>query len=326
MTPPVCLLLPGQGAQHPGMAVALYDREPEFTRVVDAFFDLLGAEGRTLRAEWLSGKASELFDDGTRAQPLLFVLGVAVGRTLCHHGVRPTALLGHSIGELAAATLAEVFDLPGAAEVIASRSAALAEAPAGGMLAVAARPEQLGEFLDDLVVFGGQNAPVQTVLSGPEHQLAAVGAALTRAGMAWRRVPARQAFHSPAMSVAVARLTAAFGRISLVAPRIPIWSTATAEVVTPDQAGSPGFWAGQLSAPVLFWPALDALLGTGDHVLVETGPGQQLSTLARRHPAVRGGASRVVPLLANRPEKDWSTWCAARDQLTELASSAANHS
>jgi [acyl-carrier-protein] S-malonyltransferase len=328
---PVCLLLPGQGAQYPGMAVGLYQREPEFTRVVDAFFDLLGADGRVLRAEWLDEKPSALFDDGTRAQPLLFVLGVAIGRSLYHHGIRPAALLGHSIGELAAAALADVFDLPGAAEVITCRSAALAAAPAGGMLAVAASPDRLREFVDapgtvDQVAFAGQNAPAQSVLAGPEDRLAPLGAALSQAGLTWRRIPARQAFHSPAMTAAVHALSAAFARIPLAPPSIPIWSTSTAAPVTAAQAGSPWFWARQLGAPVRFWPALDALLRSGSHLLVETGPGRQLSTLARRHASVRDSTSQALALLANRPERDWPTWCAALDQLAELVTPAENHS
>ena len=318
----VALLLPGQGSQHPGMAVELYEREPVFTATLDEFFELLGTEGKLIRSDWLARDPDVPIDDAARAQPLLFGIDYALGRALCAHGIRPAALLGHSVGELAAAALAGTVDLPGAARVMLERSAVMADTVPGGMLAVAASPEQVEFYLDtgagaDQVVVGARNAPRQSVLAGPEPQLRLVEAALRGAGLLCRRVGARQPFHSPAVAPAAARLAAAIADVPLRPPAIPVWSTRTGAVVTAAQATDHEFWAGQLAAAVLFWPALDNLLASGDWTLVEAGPGQGLSTLARRHPAVRQGGAAVVPLLPRGASGAWEAWRAALARLAQ---------
>jgi acyl transferase domain-containing protein len=295
VTWPTALLLPGQGAQHRGMASGLYDADEIFAAQLDAFFGHLGEDGTLLRQEWLTAAADSPVDDASRSQPLLFAIDHAIARSLCARGARPEVLLGHSIGELAAAVLADVLDLPAAARMIAARTAATVHAPAGGMLAVGASPVALQSFLDDPddpagVVVGAWNAPRQTVLAGPSARLAEVTARVADAGLPHRAVGATLPFHSPALRPAARRLTAA----------IPIRSARTAALVTDEQAVDPSFWAGQLAEPVLFWPALDALLTDGDHTLMEAGPGQGLTTIAHRHPAVRRGDSIVVTSLSGK--------------------------
>ncbi|SCF39457.1 Malonyl CoA-acyl carrier protein transacylase [Micromonospora matsumotoense] len=317
---PIALLLPGQGAQHPGMAVELYGREPVFSAVMDEFFALMGGPGQRLRGNWLADRPAVLFDDAATAQPLLFAVGYALGSALRAGGRQPVALLGHSVGELAAAALADVVDLPGAAAVMLARSAVMATAPSGGLLAVGATPAELAPYVGtdddpDSVVIGARNAPRQTVLAGPEPRLSAVEHELLAAGWPSRRVRARQPFHSPAVADQARAFSAVFETMPLGSPTVPIWSTRTGQVVDREQAGRPEFWAGQLAAPVLFWPALDALLAHGDYTLVEAGPGQGLSMLARRHPAVRAGRSTVVPLLPRGASGSWDTWCAALRKL-----------
>jgi acyl transferase domain-containing protein len=321
---PIALLLPGQGAQHQGMATALYGREAVFTAVLDEFFELLGGEGGRLRADWLAERPGTPLDDASRAQPLLFAIGVALGRTLHSRGIRPGVLLGHSVGELAAAALAGVFDLPSAARVMAARSAVMATAPAGGMLAVAARPDALGAFTGPAdqpgsVVVGAVNAPMQTVLAGPEPALAATERALAASGLAARRVPSLQPFHCPAVAPQAARFQEAFAAEPLHPTAVPVLSTRTTREVTAEQARNPEFWAGQLARPVLFWPTLERLLAQGDFTLVEAGPGQGLSMSARRHPAVRSGRCAVVPLLPAKAEGSWEFWQAALERLESLA-------
>jgi acyl transferase domain-containing protein len=304
------------------MAVELYDHEAVFTATMDEFFELLGSDGKLTRDDWLSHDPGVPIDDASRAQPLLFAIDYALARTLESYGVRPAALIGHSVGELAAAVFAGVFDLSGAAHVMSARSTAMADTPAGGMLAVAATPEQVEFYLDpdgdvDGVVIGARNAPRQTVLAGPEPRLGAVESTLRRAGVLCRRVAARQAFHSPAVATAAGRLADAFADLPLRPPALRIQSTRTARPVTPRQAVDPAFWAAQLAEPVLFWPALDNLLADGDFTLVETGPGQGLSVLARRHPAVRSRRSAVVALLPpGRAAGTWGAWQAALERLT----------
>ncbi|MGW4940916.1 acyltransferase domain-containing protein [Actinoplanes sp. NPDC004185] len=313
---PVAVLLPGQGAQHRGMGVGLYHADRTFTAAVDEFFDHLGTEGGLLRDDWLAGSPRVPIDDASRAQPLLFALGYALGRALTAHGAQPVVLLGHSVGELAAAALAGVFDLADAAQIMTARTRALAEAPPGGMIAVGATPEELAPYVGGDVAVAAVNAPRNTVLAGPAPALARTVDALRGAGIAHRPVPALQPYHCPAVTPAAELFTAGFAGVRLKPPATPILSTRTAMPVSPREATDPSFWGRQLDHPVLFWPALDRLLRDGEFTVVEAGPGQTLSTLARRHPAVRRGLSEVVPSLPARAGDDRSTWRAALDRLT----------
>ncbi|MEU6083891.1 acyltransferase domain-containing protein [Streptomyces sp. NPDC047108] len=316
----VALLLPGQGAQYPGMAVPLYEHEPEFAAIADEFFGLMGEEGDRVRADWLGSAPALPVDDGRRAQPLLFVIGYAVGRMLERRGVRPDVLLGHSVGELAAACLAGVFDLESAARIMLARSRVLATAPPGGMLAVAAAPERVEsgitpEWAERGVVVGAVNAPAQTVLAGPEAELALAAVALDDAGLVVRRVRAREPFHSPVLDEAAQVFEKAVAAETLRPPRVEIRSARTARTVRPEEAVDPAFWARQMAEPILYWPALSGLLGDGAYTFVEAGPGRSLSAPARRHPSVRSGRSGVVCTLPAEGGDCLRVWEKAAEQL-----------
>ncbi|MFG2193333.1 acyltransferase domain-containing protein [Streptomyces sp. NPDC048639] len=319
----VALLLPGQGAQHAGMAVPLYEHDHTFAAIVEDFFDLMGEEGSRIRADWLGSDPQLPVDDGRRAQPLLFVIGYAIGRVLERRGIRPDVLLGHSVGELAAACLAGVFDLESAARIMLARSRVLATAPPGGMLAVAAAPERVEsgiapEWAERGVVVGAVNAPAQTVLAGPEAELALAAAALSEAGLVVRRVRAREPFHSPVLDEAALDFEKAVAAETLNPPRVEIRSARTARTVRPEEAVDPAFWARQMAEPILYWPALGALLDDGAFTFVEAGPGRSLSAPARRHPAVRSGRSGVVCTLPAEGGDCLRVWNAATEQLGAL--------
>ncbi|RCV48674.1 polyketide synthase [Marinitenerispora sediminis] len=315
---PVALLLPGQGAQHVRMAAGLYPHEPVFSAAMDEVFTAMGEDGTRLRADWVAERPTVPIDHVTRSQPLLFAVDYALGRLVASWGIRPAALLGHSIGEMAAAALAGVFDLSDAAGIVLDRVRRLLQAPPGGMLAVAAAPGELGPHLHGDVVVGAVNAPRQTVLAGPREPLAAVAAALAERGFTCRPVPSLVAFHSPAVAAATAGAEQLLASVRVRPPDIPVYSGYTAAPLRAAQIADPGFWARQPVAPVLFWPALDALLGDGAFLLVEAGPGQGLTQVARRHPAVRAGRSAVLPLLPARlgpPRADRQAVAAARAAL-----------
>ncbi|MEV0593232.1 acyltransferase domain-containing protein [Nonomuraea cavernae] len=317
---PVVLLFPGQGAQHPGMAVELYGAEPEFTATMDEFFALMGEEGGRLRADWLGDDPRVPLDDASRAQPLLFAIGYALGRTLTARGLRPAALLGHSVGELAAACLAGVFTLADAARLMAARSQAMATVGPGGMIAAGVAADDLEPRIGARhraagVAVAAINAPRHTVVAGPEPWLTELTRELAAEGVTTRRVPSRQPFHCPAVRGAAELFAVGFAGVPLAPPRVPIRSTATGRPVSRAEALSPGFWAGQLARTVLFWAALDGLLTDGDHTLVEAGPGRSLSMLARRHAAVRSGRSTVLAPLPASAEGTLAAWKAAMEEL-----------
>ncbi|SCF41925.1 Acyl transferase domain-containing protein [Micromonospora echinospora] len=302
---PVALIFPGQGAQYPRMGAGLYGHDPVFTTAMDTFFALWGDGGDRLREEWLSDDPSVPFDDGSRAQPLLFGVGYALGAMVRSWGVRPVALLGHSAGEMVAATLAGAFSLPAAVRLMRARVTEVLRTPPGGMLAVAATADELQPYLTldptGQVAVAAVNAPRQTMLAGPDEALAVVQEKLREQGYVCRLAKARQAFHSPAVLDASLATRHAVEAARPGPPVDPVYSAYVGRKLDAETAGDPMFWTTQIADPVLFWPALDALLATGDLLIVEAGAGQGLTNVARQHRAVRSKASDVVALLPASP-------------------------
>jgi acyl transferase domain-containing protein len=302
---PVALLFPGQGAQYPRMGAGLYGHDPVFTTAMDTFFALWGDGGDQLRDEWLSDDPSVPFDDGSRAQPLLFGVGYALGAMVRSWGVRPVALLGHSAGEMVAATLGGAFSLPAAVRLMRSRVTEVLRTPLGGMLAVAATADELQPYLTldptGQVAVAAVNAPRQTMLAGPEEALAVVQEKLREQGYICRLAKARQAFHSPVVRDASLATRPAVEAARPGPPVDTVYSAYVGRKLDAATADDPMFWTTQLADPVLFWSALDALLATGDLLLVEAGAGQGLTNVARQHRAVRSKASEVVALLPASP-------------------------
>ncbi|MEV0925885.1 acyltransferase domain-containing protein [Streptomyces spongiicola] len=328
----VVLMFPGTGAQHPQMAAGLYGHEPVFTEAVDAVLGLLGPDGEAARADWLAPDPVEPMDSDTRSAPLLFAVNYAMGRLVESWGVRPDAYLGHSMGEFTAAVLAGVFTLEDAVRLLWERVRLQRATPPGGMLAVAAAPRELAGYLGGGVVVGAVNGPRHTVLSGPEAPLRAVARRLAADGRTCRRLAARSPYHSPALAPLVAPAEALIRRLRPAPPRTPLYSAYTTRLLGREDAVRPAFWAGQPTAPVLFWPTLERVLAAGGRLLVEAGPSQSLAVIARGHGAVRTGRSEVVATLPPRamgPEADRRSVREARARLPAgagPAGGAAGHS
>ncbi|WP_432054867.1 acyltransferase domain-containing protein [Streptomyces sp. bgisy022] len=324
--PAILLMFPGQGSQHARMAAGLYGSEPVFTAAMDevlAAYDAAGdCEGQRLRADWLSDRPAVPLDHVTRSQPLLFAVDYALGRMVLATTGRPWALLGHSVGEMAGAALAGVFTLRDAACLLLDRVRRLAQAPPGGMLAVAAGEDVLGPYLvEGEVAVAAVNSPRQTILAGPVAPLAAVARALREAGLTCREVPSLTAFHSPVLAPYTTGAAERFASTRVAAPSIPLRSGYRPGAVTGRLAADPSYWAGHPVETVRFWPALDAMLRSRTGVVcLETGPGQGLSTVARRHPTVRSGRNAVVSLLpprAGTAEMDRTSVAAALTAVRE---------
>lgn len=316
---PVSLLFPGQGSQYAGMARGLFRDVPAFARALDGWLDLLDGPDLPVRDCWQGTAAGADIDDTVFAQPLLFAVEVALAQLWQDAGIRPAALLGHSLGEIAAATVAGIFAPADAAALVTARARAMGALPAGGgMLAVTATEDDVRPLLRNFagVAVGVVNAPTQIVLAGPDDELRRVAAALTESGITSRRLRTSGAFHTPALGPAAAAFERAIAGISTREPAIPVYSAATGRLITGAEAADPSFWARQLVSPVRFAGALDALLETGGGVLVEAGPGQVLTGLVRRHPRARHGQVTAVPSLP-RPGGD-----AAADTVSLLSAAA----
>jgi acyl transferase domain-containing protein len=301
---PVAVLFPGQGAQHPRMAAGLYRHCDVFTDTMDEAFELLGDNGESLREQWLTAEPSPCFDDVTVAQPLLYAVGCALGREILSWGVEPAALLGHSVGELVAATVAGVVRFTDGMRLIRARMREFASVPAGGMLAVAASAEEVQPFLGDLVSIAAVNAPRQLLLAGRTEPLGETERTLNAHGLVCVAVRAKQPFHSPEVEPASTSSGRLWTDAVLEPPNFPLYSAYTQGRLTAEQACDHAFWVAQPAQTVFFASTLDTLLADGDQLLVEAGPSAGLSTLVRRHPAVLSGRSAVVPLLPERLRGD----------------------
>jgi [acyl-carrier-protein] S-malonyltransferase len=279
------------------MGTALYGADPVFTSTMDDFFASAGPEADEIRSDWLGLTSLVHIDDVRRAQPLLFAVDFALAKMVESWGVKPAALLGHSAGELVAATLAGVFSYKDAVASQMERVRQAVEIPPGGMLAVAATEEQLRPYLIGKVAIAAVNAARQVMLAGPEDELSQVEKALRADDLIVAVVPATSPFHCPAMAPAAVKAEKQLSGITLNPPGLTVYSGYTGEVMTEKDSVRPEFWAWQVVDTVYFGPALDRMLSQGEFLLVEVGPGQTLTSFARRHRTIRSKASEVIPTL-----------------------------
>ena len=286
-------VFPGQGAQYPGMARCLYETEPVFRREVDACAAALA--GAIDLARVVRGEVDAAVATSTAiAQPLLFAVEYAVAQLWRHWGVEPEAMLGHSIGEYVAACLAGVFSPEDGIRLVAERGRLMQQMPAGAMTAVPLQADriQTGTGLEIAAV----NAPSLAVVAGSALAIEEFEAAQRAAGIECRRLHTSHAFHSASMAPAADRFVEYVSRVSLRAPARRFISNVTGTWITAEQATSPSYWARHLRAPVLFASGLATLFQDGVDLLVETGPGRTLATLARaQRPSIAVASSLPGP-------------------------------
>ncbi|HEV3458631.1 MAG TPA: amino acid adenylation domain-containing protein, partial [Thermoanaerobaculia bacterium] len=301
----VAFLFPGQGPQYPGMTRQLYRSEAVFRETVDLCAELLLPPlGLDLRqALYADGSPEDRLAETALAQPAMFVVEYALARLLLSWGVRPAAMLGHSLGEYVAACLAEVIELPDALAAVAERGARMQEQPAGALLAVPLAERELLARLPAGLAVAAVNGPAMCLVSGPPAAVAEQAHQLAAEGVEVRPLPGRWAFHSPAMAPVAAPVVARLSRARLRPPRIPYLSNRTGRWLRDEEALDPGYWAGHLSGTVRFSDGLAELVAQPGRVLLEVGPGHTLSRLARRHPAC--GAR--VPVISTLPARGDAT-------------------
>lgn len=311
--PGLTYLFPGVGSHHPAMAAGLYRSMPVFRSVFDRcvavaagelgtdpskalvldndpYDDLPVGSGRPVPdlASILRGAAGDdPLDEPTACQVLVFAVECGLAAVLTKVGLAPSALLGYSVGEYAAAVAGEVLTLDEAARIVAQRASLCASTPAGGMLAVLAGPAdveaRLATFGKGLVV-AAVEGPTLTVVSGPAESVEGFERTLLADGVACRGLPVRHGFHSPLMAPVEAPLRVLASRCDLAPPSVPILSNSTGTWLTDADAADPAYWAAQPRLPVLFSRDLAALWQCGPTRLVEVGPGGTLGTLALQHP------------------------------------------
>ncbi|WP_052681832.1 type I polyketide synthase [Saccharothrix sp. ST-888] len=285
--PGVAFVFPGQGAQQVRMLAGLFADQPVFREVVDRCAehaaDRLGVDLRRVIWPDLADeeRARERLDQTWLTQPALFTVTLALARLWMAWGVRPCVLIGHSLGEYVAATLAEVLRFEDALDLVIERARLMNEMPGGAMLAVSLDEQALLPLLGDCSL-AAVNGPQQCVAAGPHPSIEELERRLSAQGVEHRRLRTSHAFHSSMLDPVVAPFEEQVARFDLRAPRIPVVSCLTGRVPAADELGDPGYWARQLRGTVRFADAVRTAAEQGADVFLEVGPGRTLTSMVRR--------------------------------------------
>lgn len=313
--PQIVMMFPGQGAQYPGMGRSLYEGEPVVKQHLDACFDAIaGQVPFDLRERMFSGAAADLAQTAV-TQPATFALEYALANWWISRGLAPQILVGHSIGEFVAATLAGSLGLEEAIRLVAQRGVLMQALPAGAMLSVRMSSDALSPFLSEDVQLAAENGPAACVAAGPEASIDALARALEAQGHASRRLQTSHAFHSSMMDPAVPTFADMVRNVALAPPRLRIVSTLTGQWLTDQDATDPTYWARHMREPVRFSKAVALILQEWDSPLfLEAGPGSALSTLVKQHRQANTPGV-VVTSLGNEPARERRLLAEAAGQL-----------
>jgi amino acid adenylation domain-containing protein len=329
----IAMLFPGQGTQYPGMGEGLYRTEPFYRQIVEdccgklqslTGLDLLPilypqcgqSPGPAAREE-----AAQVLEQTRYAQPALFVTSYALARLWMVWGVLPAILVGHSVGELVAACLAGVFSLDDALVLVARRGEWMQEMPPGSMLAVRMQPTELQMLLPHSLSIAAINGPSLAVVSGPAAEIETLRAQFERDKIVCRRLRTSHAFHSFMVDPVIGPLRQLVEKFALHAPKLPILSTVTGEVLKDEEATSAEYWARHCRVPVNFSGAATALIRDGLEIFLEAGAGETLTTLVRQHLPRGSKALACSSLPASMPGDDaspgadWATLAASAGNL-----------
>jgi len=289
------MLLPGQGSQHMGMAHSLYEQELIFREAFERCAQILEPHLTLNLSELIFADCSpetqqaksiaEQLKDTRIAQPAIFAIEYALVKQWQHWGIEPGILLGHSIGELAAACIANVIDLNDALHIIALRGRLMSDLPKGNMVSVRASKEEVLPYLNEGMDLAAVNGAKACVVAGSEEATQKIEAKFNQDGIVFSHLHTSHAFHSRMMDPIVDEFKKAIAALTLRAPQIPIFSTVSGSWLTDEQAIDPAYWAGHMRSPVQFFEGLQYFWKNEPQcVFLEVGPGKTLSTLAGQNP------------------------------------------
>src|SRR5579871_313460 len=280
-------VFPGGASQYPNMGRGLYDEAEEFRRQIDICSEFLIPDlGFDLRpvlyppADKKEASAAQL-EHPSIGLPAIFATEYALARLLMSWGIQPFCMLGHSLGEYAAACLAGVFSLTSALSLVALRGRILEALPSGSMLSVQLPEQEIHPLLDLNVSIAAINAPDQCVVSGPSDAIERLSALFSTKNIEFQKLHISAAAHSPMVEPVMREFHTFLSRLQFGNPAIPFISTLTGTWITPGQAKDPDYWTEHLRRTVRFSDGISQLLSRNDLFVLEVGTGRTLTTLAR---------------------------------------------
>lgn len=295
-TRPVAFLFSGQGSQYVGMGRGLYENVSSFREAVDdccAILEpLLGLDLRCVLypAAGEEEAAGAELGQTRLTQPALFVVEYAAAKMWRSWGVEPAAMIGHSIGEYVAATLAGVFSLGDALRLVARRGELMQSLPPGSMLSVPMEESLLVPRLGEELSLAAVNAAGRCVVSGETPAIDAFAATLKAERVPAAKLHTSHAFHSLMMDPILPDFVAEVGKAPRNPPSLPYVSNLTGDWAAPQRAQDPEYWAAHLRGAVRFADGVTRIFEIAENaVLLEVGPGNTLVTLSQRHAARQEG-------------------------------------
>jgi acyl transferase domain-containing protein len=295
----------GQGPQWWAMGRELARRDDVFRATLEEVAALIDpVAGWSLLAELQADESASRLADTAVAQPAIFAIQVALTAALRARGVEPAAVVGHSVGEIAAACAAGLLPLDRAARLVVHRGRIMQQATGSGRMVSASVTPEVGEQLaarhPGRLAVAAVNGPRSIVLAGTPEAVEATVGELIRTRAAHRMLPVNYAFHSQQMQSLVPELTATIGRERIVAPAIPFFSTVTGGRFDGDGAVG-AYWVQNVTRPVLFAAAIESCVTAGYDTFLEIGPHPVLSGAIAE--SAQGIDAKVVPTLhRGRPE------------------------
>ena len=297
-------LFPGGGAQYPGMAQSLYRHDATFRETVDEGLSYLPVDvEEQVRALWLehgTPDAAQRFLNPALQLPAILITQISIARLWMSWGVKPVALIGHSMGENAAAHIAGVLSFKKAVELVHLRGQLFTEIPPGGMLSVPLAEKDLLARLPADLDLASVNAPELCVVSGANDALDRFQTNLAQDGIETIRVPIDIAAHSRMLAPILERFETFLKGVPLAAPKIPIVSNLTGKWLTDAEARDPGYWRAHLSSAVRFAEGIGNLAKDSGRIYVEVGPGRTLSSLVKAQGSIN--ANQVINSLPHVDE------------------------
>ncbi|MDZ8092002.1 MAG: SDR family NAD(P)-dependent oxidoreductase [Nostoc sp. DedQUE05] len=286
---PVVFMFSGQGSQYVNMGRELYESEAVFKQQVDYCCELLKPylelDLRSVlypRVE-KAQETTQKLQQTAITQPALFVIEYALAKLWMAWGVRPEMMIGHSIGEYVAATIAGVFSLEDALAIVAMRGKLMQQLPDGAMLSVQLSEQELQQLLEKEISLAASNAPSSCVVSGATEAIEKFQQKLQQIGVNFRRLHTSHAFHSQMMEPIIETFIQLLQNVKLNPPKIQFVSNVSGTWITADEATDPNYWARHLRQPVRFSLGIYELLKQPEAILLEVGPGRTLSSFAKQH-------------------------------------------